>query len=126
MATSFKVQVQELMDRMAAACRAGDAKGCASLFTPDAILFSPYAPATHGREHIEALHRTWITLPNSKQLAVVDAGSGGDVGWCLANYSEGDVAGNGTSLCTLVRQSDGEWLIRLCSLNSEIPPLAGE
>jgi len=57
---------------------------------------------------------------------VVDAGQSGDLGWCLAAYSEGDVTGNGTSLCILVRQPDGTWQIRLCSLNSDVPPLSGD
>lgn len=125
MTTSVEVQAQALMDQMAAAYRAGDAAGCAALFTADATMFSPYAVATHGRDAIEALHSVWTAPANSKQLRVIEAGQSGDLGWCLAAYSEGDVAGNGTSLCTLVRQSDGSWLIRLCSLNCELPPLAG-
>jgi uncharacterized protein (TIGR02246 family) len=126
MKPSFEVEAQALMDRMAAAYRAGDAVGCAALFTADATLFSPYAVATHGRDAIEALHRDWTAPANSKQLTVIEAGRSGDLGWCLAAFSEGDVTGNGTSLCTLVCQPDGSWLIRLCSLNSDVPPLGGE
>jgi uncharacterized protein (TIGR02246 family) len=126
MPTAFEVQAQSLMDQMAAAYRAGDAAGCAALFTADATLLSPYAPATRGRDAIEALHAVWTTPANSKQLTVIEAGQSGDLGWCLAAYSEGDFAGNGTSLCTLVRQQDGTWQIRLCSLNSDVPPLSGE
>ncbi len=48
---------QALMDRMAAAYRAGDAPACAAMFTMDAQLYSPYAPPALGREAIEALHR---------------------------------------------------------------------
>ena len=126
MTTSFEVQAQALMDQMAAAYRAGDAAGCAALFTADATLFSPYATAAHGRDAIEALHGVWTAPANSKRLTVIEAGQSGDLGWCLAAYSEGDVTGNGTSLCTLVRQPDGTWLIRLCSLNSDVPPLADD
>jgi uncharacterized protein (TIGR02246 family) len=126
MPTPFEVEAQALMDRMAAAYRAGDAAGCAALFTTDAALFSPYATATRGRDAIEALHRIWTAGANSKRLTVVEAGQSGDLGWCLAAYSEGDVTGNGTSLCTLVRQPDGTWQIRLCSLNSDLPPLSGD
>jgi uncharacterized protein (TIGR02246 family) len=126
MTPSFEVEAQALMDRLAAAYRTGDAAGCAALFTVDATLFSPYATATHGRDAIEALHRDWTTPANSKRLTVIEAGRSGNLGWCLAAFSEGDVAGNGTSLCTLVRQTDGSWLIRLCSLNSNVPPLGGD
>lgn len=126
MTRPFKVEVQRLMDRMAVAYQTGDAMGCAALFTADASLFSPYATATHGRDAIEALHRVWAAPSNSKQLTVMDTGRSGDLGWCLAAYSEGDVTGNGTSLCVLQCQPDGSWLIRHCSLNSEVPPLAGD
>jgi uncharacterized protein (TIGR02246 family) len=126
MPTSFEVQAQALMDQMAAAYRAGDAAGCAALFTTDATVLSPYATATHGRDAIEALHRVWTAAANSKRITVIEAGQSGDLGWCLAAYSEELVTGNGTSLCTLVRQPDGSWLIRLCSLNSDVPPLAGD
>jgi len=126
MTTSFEGQVQALMDQMAAAYRTGNAAGCAALFTADATLLSPYATAARGRDAIEALHCVWTAAENSKQLTVMEAGQSGDLGWCLATYSEGNVTGNGTSLCTLARQPDGSWLIRLCSLNSDMPPLAGD
>jgi uncharacterized protein (TIGR02246 family) len=123
--TPLEVETQAMMDQMAAACRAGDAAGCAALFTTDATFFSPYAIATRGRDAIEALHRVWTAEANSKRLTVVEAGHSGDLGWCLAAYSEEDVTGNGTALSTLVRQPDGNWQIRLCSLNSDVPPLSG-
>ena len=126
MKPSFEVEVQELMDRMAAAYRAGDATGCGALFTADATLFPPHAAAPHGRDAIEVLHRDWTAPANSKQLTVIKAGRSGDVGGCIAAFSEGDVTGNGTSLCTLVRQLHVSWLIRLCSLGSSVPPLGGE
>jgi uncharacterized protein (TIGR02246 family) len=65
MKSSLEVEVQALMARMAAAYRAGDAAGCAALFTADAALFSPCAATTHGRDAIEALHRDWTTPANS-------------------------------------------------------------
>jgi ketosteroid isomerase-like protein len=77
-----------MMDQMAAAYRAGDAPGCAALFTTDAALFSPYASATRGRDAIETLHRVWTVEANSKRFAVVEAGHSGDRGCCLAAYSE--------------------------------------
>jgi len=91
-----------------------------------ATLLSPYATATHGRDAIEALHRVRTAQANSNRITVIEAGRSGDLGWCLAAYSEGDVTGNGTSLCVLLYQPDGSWLIRHCSLNSEVPPLADD
>jgi hypothetical protein len=37
--------------------------------------------------------------------------------WCLAIFSDGEVTGEGTSLCIFERQYNGNWLIRICSLN---------
>jgi uncharacterized protein (TIGR02246 family) len=71
METSFEARAQALMDQMAAAYRAGDAAGCAALFSADAVLFSPYATAARGRNAIEALHGVWTAAANSKQLTVI-------------------------------------------------------
>lgn len=54
---AIRDELQALFDRMVTACRAGDAAGRAALFTDDATLFSPYAPAATGRVAIAALHR---------------------------------------------------------------------
>ncbi|SPH16991.1 hypothetical protein DEA8626_00505 [Defluviimonas aquaemixtae] len=117
-------EFQRLLDRMVAAYRAGDAAGCADCFTEDATIFSPYAPAASGRAAIDALHRDWTgDGGDTKTLRVIDADASGDLGWCLAAYSEGDKNADGTSLNILARSSDGRWLIRYCSLNSDAPPL---
>ena len=44
-----------------------------------------------------------------KQLMVVNAGRSGDLAWCLATFSEGQVTGDGTSLNILERDADGNW-----------------
>ncbi len=122
---SIRAEAQTLLDSMVQAYRAGDATGCAALFTADANLYSPYAVAARGRSEIETLHRNWTAHGgDSKTLTVLDAGSSGDLGWCLAAYSEGEVTGNGTSLNVLARQPDGRWLFRICSLSADEPPLA--
>ncbi len=115
-------EMQNVMDRMREAYRAGDAAGCAALFTPDGELHSPYAPPARGRAEIEALHRIWTVDGENKELRVLKAGASADLAWCLAAYSEGDVSGDGTSVCVMERQADGGWLICMCSLNSTILP----
>ena len=114
-------ELQELMNKMVEAYRAGDAARCAALFVPDGMLYSPYAPPARGRQAIEALHRDWTQGGGNKQLTVIDAGSSESLAWCHAAYSEGEVSGNGTSLNILERQADGHWLIRICMLNSDTP-----
>jgi ketosteroid isomerase-like protein len=121
---AFQDEVQALFARMASAYRAGDAAGCADCFTEDARLLSPYASEARGRAEIEALHRDWTgDGGNGKTLTVVEAGHEGNTGWCLVAYSEGDMTGNGKSLCILRREPDG-WRISHCCLAADEPPLA--
>jgi hypothetical protein len=52
-----------------------------------------------GRAAIEELHRVWTSEGGGeKRLTVMDAGSAGDLAWCIAAYSEGDATGDCTSL----------------------------
>ncbi|MDH4167276.1 MAG: DUF4440 domain-containing protein [Gammaproteobacteria bacterium] len=118
---SIQEELQGLMNAMAKAYRAGDAAGCASLFVPDGELYSPYAPPARGRGAIEALHQEWTQGGENKQLNVIGAGCSGDIAWCHTAYSEGEVSGDGTSLSVLERQANGQWLIRICMLNSDVP-----
>jgi uncharacterized protein (TIGR02246 family) len=120
---TFKAEMQALMNTMATAYRAGDAHACAQMFVIDGVLYSPYAFPAHGHAEIEALHRDWTEGVNGKELRVLDAARSGDIGWCLVAYSEGDATGNGTSLSVVELQPDGKWLIRICSLKSDEPPL---
>ena len=115
--------MQQLMDEMAIAYRAGDAHACAQMFAPDGVLYSPYAFPARGRNEIESLHRGWTGEGTEKRLKVKEASSSGNLGWCLVAYSEGDATGNGTSLNVVELQPSGKWLIRICSLSSDEPPL---
>ena len=115
----IRAELQNLLNTMAAAYRAGNAAACAAMFVPDGELYSPYAPPARGRAAIEALHRIWThDGGGDKQLTLIDAGSSGNLAWCLAAYSEGEVTGDGISLSILERQAGGDWLFRICSLNS--------
>ncbi len=119
-------ELQNLFNTYAAAYRAGDAAACAAMFVLNGELHSPYAPPARGRAAIEALHRIWTQDGGSdKKLTVIDAGSSGELAWCLATYSEGQVTGDGTSLNILEHQANGDWLIRICSLNSNDPQTDG-
>ena len=120
---TFHEEIQELMDQMANAYRAADAHSCAQMFVPEGVLYSPYAVPAQGRTEIESLHRIWTGEGTGKQLKVLEADNSGNLGWCLVAYSEGDATGNGTSLCVVERQPNGKWLIRICSLSSDEPPL---
>ena len=115
-------ELQNLMNTYAAAYRACDAAACAAMFSLNGELHSPYAPAARGRAAIEALHHIWTQDGGSnKLLTVVDAGSSGELAWCLVTFSEGQVTRDGTSLNILKREAGGDWLIRICRLNSDVP-----
>ena len=119
---SIRDELQSLLDAYAAAYRSGDAAACAAMFVPDGELYSPYAPPARGRAAIEALHHAWTRDGGGdKQLTAIDVGSAGDLAWCLAAFSEGQVTGDGTSLNILERRADGGWMIRICSLNGDDP-----
>ena len=118
-------ELQETFDLYLAAYRAGDSQGCAAVFLPDGGMISPWgAPAT-GRQAIAAQHGEWIGTGGGagKQLNILAHGGAGGVAWTLASFSEGEATGDGVSLSVLERQSDGRWLIRLCSLNAGAAPI---
>tara|TARA_R110000787_G_scaffold217044_4_gene325951 strand:+ start:386 stop:739 length:354 start_codon:yes stop_codon:yes gene_type:complete len=113
----FKESCQNLLDDYVACYRTGDAAGCASVYSLAAELYSPYGPPAFGRSAIEATHKEWVGEgAEDKQIKVMSAGCSGDLGWCIAHYSEG-TTGIGTSVNVLERQSNGDWLITHCSLN---------
>ena len=115
---SGQQEFQALFDIYAARYRAGDASGCAALFSTDAELFSPYGPPAVGRAAIEAAHLDWFdAAAETKSIKVTSAGCSGELGWCLAYFSEGGEV-EGTSLNVLQRQAEGNWLILRCSLNN--------
>ncbi|WP_068115567.1 YybH family protein [Tropicimonas marinistellae] len=116
---SLQAELQALFDRYAAAYRAADTEACAAVFAEDAVLISPFGPTAVGRAAIAKTHGDWVNEDaEGKEVAITACGGGGDFAWCLAAYREGDHAGDGTSLNVLERQSDGHWLIRVCSLNA--------
>ena len=121
---SIRDDLQSLFNVYVAAYQAGDAAACAAIFALNGELYSPYAPPARGRAAIEALHKVWTQEGGGKELIVIDAGCSGDLAWCLATFSEAQVTGDGTSLNILERQADGDWLIRICSLNSSDPEQA--
>lgn len=110
-------ELREVWDAYSAAYQKGDASGCAAVFSPDALLTSPYAPAARGRRAIEALHEDWTSDgAQTKRLEIVDFGGTGDIAWCLAKFSEGAQADEGISL-NVIERLDGRWFIKMCSLN---------
>ena len=114
---TFQQECQQLLNRYVSFYRAGDAAGCASVYSADAELYSPFGPAAVGRDAIRATHEDWVQDgADNKALTVLSAGHSGDMGWCVARFSEG-TTGTGVSVNILARQPDGRWVITHCSLN---------
>jgi hypothetical protein len=53
----FKKDCQALFDFYLSSYRAGDAKGCASVFSLDSELYSPFGPPAIGRPAITSIHK---------------------------------------------------------------------
>lgn len=119
---AIRNELQSVLDRYTAAYRLAGAEGCAEAFTNDGEMRSPYGPPALGRTAIAETHRIWTGGgSDNKRLDVMQAGSSGDLAWCLAAYSEDTETGTGTSLMVFERQTGGGWLIRSCSLNETLP-----
>lgn len=117
---SFKQECQKLLDHYVTFYRRGDAKGCASVYAEHAEMYSPFGPPAIGRKAIENTHTEWVTEgADNKQIIVSSANRDGDLGWCIAEFSEG-TTGEGVSLNVLARQPDDSWLITHCSLNEAL------
>ncbi|MEM7278877.1 MAG: nuclear transport factor 2 family protein [Pseudomonadota bacterium] len=113
----FERECQQLFDHYLSSYRAGDAVGCASVFSADAELYSPYGPTAIGCDAIASVHREWLEEGGEdKQLEVKSAGANGTLGWCVVRFSEG-TTGDGYSVNVLAREPSGRWLITHCSLN---------
>ncbi|MES0808432.1 hypothetical protein ABLO27_03040 [Roseibium sp. SCPC15] len=113
----FKDECQNLFNRYVDFYRSADAAGCSLMFEPEAELYSPYGPPAIGRAAIAATHGEWVQEGGeNKDINVLSADCDGDLGWCVARFSEG-TDDSGTSVNVLARQADGSWLIKLCSLN---------
>jgi len=115
----FKNDCQKLLDQYVSYYRSGDAVGCASVYTVEAELYSPFGPPAIGRAAIKVTHEEWFEEgADNKQIKVMSAGCSGDLGWCVACFSEG-TTGNGSSVSVLKLQPDGRWLITHSSLNEK-------
>jgi uncharacterized protein (TIGR02246 family) len=118
------VQFQSIMNSYLERYAAHDSKGCADLYTEDAVILSPYGPPAIGRTAIRDEHATWfLEGETNKSMTVLDAALDGATGFCLVAYSA-DISGEqgqtriyGASLNTLKKDPDGKWLIHQTSLN---------
>lgn len=104
----------------------------AALYTEDAVLMPPNAPAVTGRASIQEVFGQFPTL-TSMELTVDDIQGAGDVAVVRGSYSlamdiEGQmVEDSGKYLEVRRKQADGSWPITIDTWNSDIPvPIPGD
>lgn len=119
--------IEALVARLLDALRRHDARACAALFTADGLILSPYGPVAHGTSDIAATHQSWFDEgETNKRLTVLDAGTSGDLGFCVLAYagdyrqSDGSLTTHtGKSVNILRKDGDGSWKIHISSLNAD-------
>ncbi len=123
-----QAEIASLVARLLDALQRHDADACAALFSEDGLILSPYGPAARGRNEIRVTHQGWFDEgETNKRLTVLEARAAGDLGYCLVAYAGDYIQPDGTcsthrgrSLSILQRMPDGEWRIRLQSLNADL------
>lgn len=116
------IDLQGLLDQMAAAYSAGDAEGCARMFSANAQVHSPFAPPAIGRAAIQSLHEDWVVPPAQKRFSLLDSGACEKMAWALCRYSESGSDEKGPSLIVWEMDDVGGWLIRSCCLHGDPEP----
>jgi len=110
------------------AANAADAAGWASLYTQDAIVLRPHAPAVQGREAIQQWLATLPPISNAKGEGVEVMGYG-DLAYLRGSYSMTfsipgvpvPIDEQGKFLQIYRKQSDGSWKMTREIYNSDLP-----
>lgn len=119
--------IDRLITSLLYALKLHDAAACAALFTANGQILSPYGPLAEGTAEIAATHQAWFDEgETNKRLTLLEAGTSGDLGYCLlawaGDYPQPDgscKSYRGRSLNVLRRSADGSWRIHLSSLNAD-------
>ncbi|MGI3183555.1 YybH family protein [Nioella aestuarii] len=117
--------LQQVFDSYLETYAAHDAPGCASAYTHDGQIFSPYGPPVTGTAAIVATHEAWFSEGETdKEMTILEARLDGDIAFCSLIYSANVPVADGkservfgSSVNTFLRQPDGCWKIRHTSLN---------
>jgi uncharacterized protein (TIGR02246 family) len=109
---------------------AGNADAIAALYTEDAIVLAPGAPAIEGRDAIRAFFEADIAASRSAGLTTTLADESridmsGDVAWQTGTFTVADA--NGTTVDTgkylsVLCKKNGKWMLMRDTWNSDRPP----
>jgi uncharacterized protein (TIGR02246 family) len=120
--------VRQAFDAEMNAANAADAAGWAALYTQDAIVLRPHAPAVQGREAIQQWLATLPPISNAKGQGVEVMGYG-DLACLRGTYSmrftipgvPAPIDEQGKFLQIYRKQSDGSWKLTREIYNSDLP-----
>jgi ketosteroid isomerase-like protein len=120
--------IHQALDVEMKAANGADAAGWASLYTQDAIVLRPHAPAVQGRDAIQQWLATLPAISNAKGQGVEIVGYG-DLAYLRGTYSMTfsipgvpvPIDEQGKFLQIYRKQSDGSWKMTREIYNSDLP-----
>lgn len=120
--------LRQALDTEMKAANAADPAGWASLYTQDAIVLRPHAPAVQGREAIQQWLATLPPISNAKGQGLEIVGHG-DLAYLRGTYSmtfsipgvPTPIDEQGKFLQIYRKQSDGSWKMTREIYNSDLP-----
>jgi uncharacterized protein (TIGR02246 family) len=112
------------------AFNSGDAAAVAALYSDDAVVAAPHAPAAKGNAAIRDFVAKTVDTFRSSALAVAegptsDVGVSGDLAWQADTYTVTDKSGatvEAGKTLTVFQRKDGKWLMIRDTWNSDAPP----
>jgi uncharacterized protein (TIGR02246 family) len=128
LSTTDEAAVRQAFEMEMKAANAADAAGWAGLYTQDAIVLRPHAPAVQGRDAIQQWLATVPSISNAKGQSVEIMGYG-DLAYLRGTYSmtftlpgvPTPVDEQGKVLQIYRKQSDGSWKMTREIYNSDLP-----
>jgi uncharacterized protein (TIGR02246 family) len=128
LSTTDEAALRQAFDMEMKAANAADAAGWAGLYTQDAIVLRPHAPAVQGRDAIQQWLATVPSISNAKGQSVEIMGYG-DLAYLRGTYSmtftipgvPTPIDERGKVLQIYRNQSDGSWKMTREIYNSDLP-----
>ena len=125
---SDEAAIRQALDTEMKAANAADATGWASVYTQDAIVLRPHAPAVQGREAIQQWLATLPHISNAKAQGAEVVGYG-DLAYLRGPYSmtfsipgvPAPIDEQGKFLQIYRKQSDSTWKMTREIYNSDLP-----
>jgi uncharacterized protein (TIGR02246 family) len=123
---AVRSKIEDTNAQFMAAIGRGDTAGVAALYTEDALLMAPGAPAAKGKSAIQALLDGMVAQMGVPQLTLKtqQVEEIGDTAIEVGAYTleAGPVTDNGKYVVIWKRQGDDSWQLAVDIWNSDSPP----